>query len=69
MKIKPDSKIPFKRILKEHIIDMIIGALIGIWITAATDVGIVHLIQSWGGLAGIASFIAIVHRVYFNGKE
>lgn len=60
---------PWKRILKEHLLDILIGICIGIWICASSTNGFVHVIQEFGGFAALGSFIEIVRRIFMNGKN
>ena len=65
---KIENGLPWKRILKEHVLDMLVGAFIGIWLADMFDIGIIEYIKQLGGLAVISSFIAVMHRIFYNGK-
>lgn len=75
-KLKPKENIPWWRIIKEHVIDGIIGGVITLWVYHLFQgqiVGviewIVNIIKELGGLGVIGSFIVLMHRIYFNGKK
>jgi len=75
-KIKPKQGIPWLRIIKEHVIDMFLGGLIAVWILHFFEAGagdffknILTAVKQLGGLGAIGSFIALMHRIYFNGKK
>ena len=75
MKIhKPNGAIPWKRILKEHVIDIAIGIAIGLYIGIDLNFAqIAEGIKSLGGLtvitAAIVSVGTMIHRIYQKPKE
>jgi hypothetical protein len=66
-KLTPIS--PWKRILKEHFIDVAIGVAIGIWLADMMNFGLIEYVKELGGLVAIASAFAIIHRIFFNGDS
>ena len=70
---KPNGNVPWKRIIKEHLLDVIIGIFIGIWI-GGDFTKIADAIHSMGGLTivttSIVSIGALIMRIYGkNGND
>ena len=75
-KVKPQEGVPFLRIIKEHVIDMVLGGFITLWVVNFFEIGgggflkgSLSSVKELGGLGAIGSFIALFHRIYFNGKK